>query len=86
MLDDQSQIIISNKISKNDQLEYITKEYKDIKLKPNKLFNKKIKYNNPEQVGKHLEILSDDPIITIKTQNIYLELLSKFHKFILFNL
>jgi hypothetical protein len=80
MLEEQSEIVISKKISKDDHLDYITKEYKDIKLKPNKLYNKKIKYNNPEQIEKNLEITSQDPIIAIKTKNIHLELLSKFDK------
>ncbi len=75
--EEQSQIIITNKNSIEDNLDFITKEYKDIRLKPNKLYNKKFKYNNSEQFNKELAIISFDDIIKIKTEKIFLDLLSK---------
>jgi hypothetical protein len=67
-------------VSKNaeENLDAITKEYKEIKLQPNRLFKKKIKYNNPEDYDKEIEISCSEPIVKIKTEKLKLDYKSKF--------
>jgi len=55
----------------------ITQEYKDIKLKPNCLHKKKIKYNNPDNFDKVLQVDSSSQLIKIKTPEFKLEYKSK---------
>lgn len=73
---ENSNLIISTNIDQN--LDFITKEYKEIKLKPNKLYKKKIKYNNSEDFDKEIEVISTDSIVKIKTEKLKLDFKSMF--------
>lgn len=82
-----SQIIIAENKNENlnsPDLLYLTKEYKDIKLKPNSSYKKKIKYNNPDDVAKVIQVSSNDEIIKIKTEELSLDF--KSSKYIMFSI
>jgi hypothetical protein len=76
-LQENQTVIVSRNAEEN--LEAITKEYKEIKLQPNLVFKKKIKYNNPEDYDKELEITCSEPIVKIKTDKLKLDYKSKFY-------